>query len=417
MASRANDAAGHPTYPGGYSLKIFSKAALAAGLAGAIGIGMSGVVSAYAVTPVQLSGAGSDTTYFAMVAIGNKYNTTQTASHVVQIPPLNVAPFPTSVTVPADGGAPNCPAYTWDSSDPAHTPPFGSSAGIIALQNDDASATPSCLVDFARSSRGLGNPSDTPDLEQYAWALDAVTWSIEGGPSTNVNRNKHGVTNLSVGQLTKIYTCATSGPRIGQPLIRNWAQLGGTAGPIVKYAPQIGSGTLSFFQTKLLNGATVDAGCDSSHLSTRIEENEGVDIATADLPNAIFPYSYAVWKSQASKAIADRRNLMVLEKVENVAPTAKTINEGFDDTVPHFVGTRYVNNILTQNEPTYAASAAFAGINQLTLTNGYLCQDANATARGALVTIMAKYGFTPLLDTVEGSGQPNGYCRFNPTPL
>jgi hypothetical protein len=76
-----------------------------------------------------------------------------------------------------------------------------------------------------------------------------------------------------------------------------------------------------------------------------------------------------------------------------------------------------VNNILTQSEPTYAASAAFAGINQLTLTNGYLCQNSNATKRSALVTVIKKFGFVPLVNAVEGSGQPSGYCRFNPTPL
>jgi phosphate transport system substrate-binding protein len=412
---------GRDTYQEEYSLKIFGKAALAVGLASAIGFGSvvgGTLTSANAAGTVSISGAGSDTTYFAMVAIGNKYNTTQTAAKVTQVPPLLTAPFPTSVTVAADTVSPNCPAYTWDGSDSAHTPPFGSSAGITALQNDAAGATPSCQVDFARSSRGLGNPSDTPDLEQYAFALDAVTWSISGGSATaNPNRNTHGITNLSIGQLTKIYTCNTTGPNTGLPKIRNWAQLGGKAGPIVKYAPQLGSGTLSFFQTKLMGGAVVDAGCDSSHLSTRIEENEGTSITTADMPNAIFPYSYAVWKAQASKAITDRRNFMILEKVENIAPTSITINEGTDPNVAHFEGTRYVNNILTQNEPTYAASAAFAGINQTTLTNGYLCQDTNSTARSALVALIKKYGFTPLTDTVEGASQPTGFCRFDPVAL
>jgi ABC-type phosphate transport system substrate-binding protein len=389
-------------------LKIFSKAALAVGLAGTIGIGMSGVLTAYAATPVQVTGAGSDTTYFAMAALSNQYNGTQSGTVVTQIPPKNGSPFPNSVTVAADDTP--CGSYTWDSSDAAHTPPFGSSAGITALQNDDASANPSCKIDFARSSRGLGNPSDTGDLESFAFALDAVTWAI---PAIN----KHGVTNLSI---TKIYTCNTSGPQAGKPKIGNWAQLGSSKpGPIVKYAPQLGSGTLSFFQTKLLNGAVVDAGCDGSHLSTRIEENEYTDPAidhSTDL-NAITPYSFAVWTAQKNAVIADRRNTTKLQKVEGIKPSTTTINEGTDPNVAHFEGTRYVFNILTQNEPTYAQSAAFAGINQNTLTNGYLCQVTNSTARGKVVTIVKKQGFVPLPTAVEGAGQPSGACRFNPTPL
>ena len=59
--------------------------------------------------------------------------------------------------------------------------------------------------------------------------------------------------------------------------------------------------------------------------------------------------------------------------------TRATINENTNPEVPHFIGTRYVYNILTQNEPDYASTAAFAGINQLTLKNGFICQTANAT--------------------------------------
>ena len=46
---------------------------------------------------------------------------------------------------------------------------------------------------------------------RLALALDAVSWAIPAA-------NKHGVTSLSISQLTKIYTCNTSGPNTGKPI-------------------------------------------------------------------------------------------------------------------------------------------------------------------------------------------------------
>ena len=204
----------------------------------------------------------------------------------------------------------------------------------------------------------------------------------------------------------------------------------------MKYAPQAGSGTLSFFQTKLLNGATVDAGCvGAANLSHRAEENQlatrctGNDptcnsgteaIPNGDLSTLISPFSFAKWTSQKSKSEPDLRNGAKLEEVEGIKPSSKTINEG-GGSGAQFIGTRYVYNILTQNEPTYAASAAYVGINQNTLTNGFLCQDATDKAsvksHKAIAGVIKKFGFIGLPDTVEGAGQPNGYCRFDATLL
>jgi phosphate transport system substrate-binding protein len=422
-------------------LKILGKTALTTALVGALGLAMSvgAAIPAHAATQTELSGAGSDTIYFLMAGSPNSatkpkagldslFNASSSTVAVKEIPPSNATAtgFPASVTIPADN---NCPAYTWDSSTGPKTPPNGSSAGITALQNDDAGANPGCLVDFARSSRGLGNASDTPDLESYAFALDAVSWAIIG---SGANKNTHAPHNLSVGQLTKIYTCKAD----GTPKFGNWINVGGKSAAIVKYAPQTGSGTLSFFQTALLGGATVDSGCNAAHLSHRAEENQlstrctGNDptcnsgteaIPAADLDNLISPFSYAKWKSQGAKAEPDLRNGAVLEAVENLKPSASTINEGTDPDAPHFVGTRYVYNILTQNEPTYAASASYVGINQNNLHNGFLCQDASDKASVAshkkVAAMLKAFGFLPLPDAVQGAGQPSGYCRFDATPV
>jgi phosphate transport system substrate-binding protein len=419
-------------------VRILGKTAFTAALAGVMGLGLTfgGAVTAHAATTTILSGAGSDTTYFMLAGstknpngIDKAFNAGHPSTNVTEIPPSNstATGFPASVTVPADAACPKVApwnsngSYTWDSHDAAHTPPNGSSAGITALQNDDAGTHKGCLVDYARSSRALGASTDTPDLQSFAFALDAVTWSADSA-------NHAAPTTLTVGQLTKIYTCFTSGANVGKPQISNWSQVGGTSGAIVKYAPQAGSGTLSFFQTKLLGGATVDAGCDAAHLSHRAEENQLVTrctnndmacaqgtqaIPAADYATLITPFSYSKWHSMVNGSEPDLRHGALMKAVGGVVPSATTIKEG----TGHFIGTRYVYNILTTKEPHYGSAAAFAGINQTTKANGWLCQDASASVHTQISNIIKKFGFTPLVDSVEGSGQPKGYCRFNPTPL
>jgi hypothetical protein len=419
-------------------VRILGKTAFTAALAGVMGLGLTfgGAVAAHAATTTELSGAGSDTTYFMLAGstknpngLDQAFNAGHSTVKLTEIPPSNATAlgFPASVIVPAD---PSCPkvspwnsngSYTWDSHDAAHTPPNGSGAGITALQNDDAGTHKGCLVDYARSSRALGSSTDTPDLQSFAFALDAVTWSADSA-------NHAAPTTLTTTQLTKIYTCFTSGVNVGKPQISNWSQVGGTSGAIVKYAPQAGSGTLSFFQTKLLGGATVDAGCDASHLSHRAEENQLTTRCTnndmtcsqgtqpipgADYATLITPFSYSKWHSMVNGSEPDLRHGAEIKAVGGVLPSTSTIKEG----TGRFIGTRYVYNILTPKEPHYSATAAFAGINQTTKANGYLCQDANATTHTTVANIIRKFGFTVLVDAVEGASQPKGYCRFNPTPL
>src|SRR5450432_4281798 len=91
-----------------------SRLALAVGSA-ALGLAIFSAVPvapAGATTPgVVLAGAGSDTTYYMMQAIGNQYNKHANFSlgdTVSEIPPTpgTAAGFPTSVTIPGDGVAP-----------------------------------------------------------------------------------------------------------------------------------------------------------------------------------------------------------------------------------------------------------------------------------------------------------------------
>jgi hypothetical protein len=174
-------------------------------------------VPAGAATPASLAAAGSDTTYWMMSSIGAAYNANATANGgdvTTQIPPVNAAPFPVSVTVPADAFA---PAYTWNSADAATKPPDGSSAGITALLNDTTGQ-----LDWARSSRGP-KAGETGVLQFWAFALgavDAVKFPGSYQPAS-----------LTQSDLIKIYTCST---KTHKPLVSNWAQLNKKLKPSTK---------------------------------------------------------------------------------------------------------------------------------------------------------------------------------------
>ncbi len=255
-----------------------SRLALAAGVA-ALSLTMvipAPPAGATGVLPNSFGQAGSDTTYFMMKLISGHWVVNKTynvhKNKITQIPPTNKSPFPASVTVPGDAFH---ASFTYDSHDAAHTPPNGSSAGITALSNDKTG-----LIDFARSSRGP-KTGETKTLDFWAYALGAVDWVKFPGSLAPAG--------LTQQQLIDIYTCD---PATHAPFASNWSQVGGSAGPIIKYAPQSGSGTLSFFSSKLLNGAAVDQNCDSSHLSIALEEHDARGVIDPNKPNAIHMYDW-----------------------------------------------------------------------------------------------------------------------------
>jgi phosphate transport system substrate-binding protein len=350
---------------------------------------------------LSLGEAGSDTTFFMMNLISPHYQASaQNKFHdkVTQIPPLNTSPFPTSVTVPADGVH---PAFTWDSSSPAATPPNGSSAGITALLNDTTGQ-----VGFARSSRGP-NPGETAKLNFWAYALGAVDYVTFPGSAAPAK-------GLTQAQLIGIYTCS---PSTHLPIISNWSQVGGKPAGIVKYAPQAGSGTLSFFQTKLLNGATVDQNCDSSYLSTRLEEHDARGVSAVTFQNAIYQYDWARYRAQRGHFEADLTNGAVLGKYgvsTPVLPSPTNVNE----SKSRYNGTRYVYNVVKKTAHPAAAATQFNHVTQLIGVFGKTQGGAGYICAGRAKADITKAGFVPLsLFGSGGTGLPSSFCRLNPKPL
>jgi ABC-type phosphate transport system substrate-binding protein len=353
------------------------------------------------VKPLTLAGTGSDTTYWMMRRISGKFAKSKKNIHknkYVQIPPTNDAPFPASVTSPKDYVT---SAWTFDSSAANKTPPNGSSAGVTALRNDKVG-----LYDYARSSRGP-NPGETSSMDFWAYALGAVDWVKFPGSLSPAG-------GLTQAQLIGIYTCD---PGTGLPFFDDWSDVGGSPGPIVKYAAQPGSGTKSYFDTTMLNGSAVDKNCDASHKSILLQEHDARGVTAGSFPNAIYYYDWARYNAQKKGFEANLTNsaeLGAFGVTTPVVPTAANVNE----KSTRFYGTRYVYNVVRRvNHPKNAASQyqdnlAFVGVKPAKQGGaGWIC---NGHAKADIIAA----GFVPLAKFGTGSlALPKSYCRANPKPL
>jgi ABC-type phosphate transport system substrate-binding protein len=356
----------------------------------------------------SLAAGGSDTTYWMMSGITPQYNVNTSKNlgldYVTQIPPVNTAPFPAGTYVPADAIA---PAKTWESLSVATTPPDGSSTGITALDNDTNGQ-----IDFARSSRGAKTgETSTHNFWAYALgALDFVTFPGTHAPTAGLTQT----------QLINIYTCNASGTNVGKPIISDWHQINSSApvGSLIKkYLPQTGSGTYSFFTSKLMNGNVPDTNCDASHKSTFHQEHDSRAVTTANKPNAIDAFDWSRWTAQLNGYEADLRNGSTLGKLNGVVPSPTTVNT----TASRFLGTRYVYNVVRlANHPSNQSGqlldvTRLIGVRPTSATPspgpGYICS-------GLAKKVITLAGFVPLtLGATGGTGLPNSVCRLNPTDL
>jgi len=374
--------------------------------AGAVGLSLTILAAgpAGAAQPKQsLAAVGSDTTFFMMGPIMSHYMASSADTNhdiITNVPPTNASPFPASVTVPADGVH---PAMTWNSSSPAATPPNGSGAGKAALLADTTGE-----IAFGRSSSGPAT-GDTAKLEFWAYALGAVDYVVF--PNTDAPAK-----GLTQAQMIGIYTC---NPATGEPFFTDWSQVGGKPGGIVRYAPQAGSGTLSFFQTKILNGSTVDQNCQSGNLATRLEEHDATGVSSATFQNAIYMYDWGKFRAQKTGFEKNLTNGAVLGKYGTTSatimgPSTANVNE----TKNRYNATRYLYNIVRKsNHPasdTFQLNDVLRLIGVRTTSNGgpqYICS-------GKAKADIIKAGFEPLTKfNTGGIGLGQSFCRLNPVAL
>ncbi|MGO9877405.1 MAG: substrate-binding domain-containing protein [Acidimicrobiia bacterium] len=354
--------------------------------------------------PAQsIANAGSDVAYFMMNLIDGHYQASSSNSDhdiITTIPPYNTPPFPASVTVPADSVH---PAFTWNSSSAATTPPDGGSAGVAALENDATGQ-----IDFARAT-STPKPGETGTDNFWAYALGAVDYVTFPGTDAPAS-------GLDTAQLQGIYTC---NPATQQPYFTNWDQVGGKPGGIVRYAPPVGAGTLSFFQTKLLGGDTVDQNCNTSDLATRINQDDARLVSSETFQNAIFVFEWADWRSQKDGFSPNLTNGAVLGKFGINAITEKTPNTSdVNETANRYQGTRYIYNVdMKVNHPA-SDRQQLNDVNRLIGVRPadqggpqYICS-------GKAKNDIIKAGYVPLPKFATGGiGLPQSFCRLDPTAL
>jgi hypothetical protein len=384
------------------------KLALSAGLVGAFAGAVmmaapAGAVPAASSPGAVLNAVGSDTIYWVSNGLHGAYNTDSTFNtespkdRLINTTPVVTAPFPAGTVVPPDS---NCGEQVYDAS---NLPPNGSSAGIAALNADGSNG----CIDLARSSRG--QKTSDPSADQfYAFAVDAVGIGKFTGT--------HMPSSLTQNDLINIYTCD---PATHAPYISDWSSamlnIPGTAGAIHKYAPQTQAGTYSFFNSKVLNGGTIDSNCDAGHSSTFLEEHDARGVSAANKPGAIIPFSFAQWTADSKGVTPDLRNGVSFEPA-NVSGTvikltAATVNEVAPAGGQHYPYVRYVFNVLNTNEPNWSDTMRYAGVDNSGA--GWLCGGPAIAS-----TIIKLYGFVPLKKAATGGGVAiSSFCRLNPAAL
>jgi phosphate transport system substrate-binding protein len=363
-------------------------------LSGAVLVAALGIPASAEATPRPIPFAGSDTIFGItgqLASIFNGNGTLNAGTHVYNIPPLLTGTQ--TYTVPASD---SCPTTTYNST--TNKPPNGSSAGISALVAD----TKGCF-EGARSSRSA-KPTDPSSLNFYAFAIDGVSWA-------HLSTGGHAPSNLSQAQLQGIYLCTQGTAPNATPKYTNWNQVGGSTAPIIRFLPQTGSGTLSFFETKILGLSSAQQGVlDDSNCHTkpiRIEENTGTAVPSVDRPYAILPYSFADWTAQKNGVVPDVRGGFILGAINTHFASVSTLGLGCN---PCFLGRRYVYEVLKTTNVGFADALRFAGVT--TSGNGYICSNDSTK-----IAWISKYGFVNLPFAPAGTGLPNSRCRKNPTPI
>jgi phosphate transport system substrate-binding protein len=161
--------------------------------------------------------------------------------------------------------------------------PTGSGTGIKAVTDG--------TCDIGLSSRALKDEEKASGLESTTIALDGIAIIVN---------SKSGVTNLTMDQLSQIYTGA----------ITNWSQVGGTDGQIVCIGREAGSGTRDGFES-------ITNTKDKCVLSQELTSTGAVISAVSSNPNAI---GYA--------SLADVDTSVKTLSIDGVTPSAATVKDG-----------------------------------------------------------------------------------------
>lgn len=346
-------------------VKFAKRAAVVAGATTLAAVMVAGTAQADPTEFRELNGVGSDTTQDVMNGLGGKIvDPNNSPAHLL------IASY--DAVNPVTGVAHECivlrSGRTCPPAGGGIIRPNGSSEGIAALRADMASGAGN--VDFARSSSGVSDSSDT-SLTWIPFAEDAVTLAVKTGSTLKTDVSFA----ASTSDLKRVYNCKdTAGNTLpaGQyPTINDANGNPVTVHPLV---PQSGSGTRKFWAAQLGFSPTNLPSCvsDQAKDGSQVEEHDGSGLqrtVAVDGAEDIMPFSIAQWIAQSNNAttkVRDRRNGAVLESVDTIAPTTGSpavLNTAFPIH-------RDVYNVIDSNDVTSTDIAlAFVGPTSKVCTN------------------------------------------------
>lgn len=340
------------------------------------------------ITPVVVTGTGSDVAYHVMTALDTLYNQSPGCTTIAPTgtQPLDQSCIPQSTDITTEDYSHNIITENY---------PIGGSAGVSQLCEQGLAGVAN--VDFVRQT-SAPSASVCTGLRYVAYARDGVTW--ESFPNATGSAAA-GVTNLTQAQLQGIFVSCT---------ITNWKQVGGASAPIKVYTILPQYGTRKAWDT-FLGGSS--ASCPGVK---QIDQTNNSQIAAADLKDAIVPVSVGSW-TERYKA---RPGSSALGKIDGVAPSLTTIQNG---TFPF---ARFLYNVYCAGDPTKSnkcgtASPAASAVTKYVGENGWLCTASkHATEpisglgyRSKMVKTINLFGFAALPLGATGGGTAfTNYCRL-----
>ena len=176
---------------------------------------------------------------------------------------------------------------------------------------------------------------------------------------------------------------------------------------------------MSFFQTKALNGASVDANCSSGFLSTRLEEHDAEGVTPVTFTNAIYMYDWARFRAQKTGFEPNLTNGAALGKFGATtatisAPTTANVNE----SKTRYFGTRYVYNVMEKSPHPKSDANQTTDILRLIGVRPAKQGGAQYICSGKAAALITKADFVPLKKFASGGiGLPASVCRLNPVAL
>lgn len=365
-----------------YRLVGVSAAALAAGS------GLLAQAAVAAPAPTDLTIVGSNTTQELMGAVTTAFNQSSVATtNNIHATNVYAQPADPGTVAPSDKHCNGGTAITYiQEANPGpnqRTAPNGSSAGKAALSSSVEDGD-SC-TSIARSS-SPGSSTDPAGTQAWAYAVDTVSWSAKSGGAAP--------TNLSMTQLEAVYDCS----------VTNWDQVGGKNAPIVRFYPQEGSGSGSFFAGVLgFDPRTLGGVNTCATAPTQIEENEATSIPASQAADAVMIYSAGGWIAQANGVDPDMRNGFTMRTINGTKNSVVAKNAS---TGKYVVGTITVQKNVEPATYQVGNNSVPQGVRDLfnfINTNSVDYTSANkmvgkpsALCNGKDASIVTTYGFRPL---------------------